>query len=312
MSEIRTTVYSKELQKQLYPDNSFYKKSVAETGVAVDAVSVEKPQQGSINKAKKGEPASYPLKVEAANDSKSTYPVELVYAEPLLIPAESEILTNYNKRQTKQAQQAAEINTKCADIAVVNWGPQVNTNLVKSSGSARATNVIGLTGQRKAVTKADMLKIFNLLLRMNVSGLPGNWYGLVTADTYTDLLGEPDFVNYEKTGYTSKLEAGILGKIAGMEILTRSTEAMHTGLLYSSAATPVKKALDELAATDRPGNLFWHDKMVCHAEGNAHASINADQAAYLGGTLISSYTRFGAAINRKDEKGVVALLEDTV
>lgn len=312
MSEIRVTVYSKELQKQIFPDNSFYKKSQAETGVAIDAIAVEKPQQGKIRKAKVGEPATFPLKVEAAMDSKSTYPVDLVYAEPILIPSTSELLTNYSKRQTKQEQQAGEINTRSANIAAVNWGPTVNTNLVKSTGDARASNVVGLTGTRKAVSKADLLAVYNLLLRMNVSGLPGGMYGLLTADAYTDMLAVPEFVDYSKTGYVSKLEQGIIGKLFGIEFYTRSTEEGHTGLAYTNAATPVKRALDELAATDRPASLFWHDKMVCHAEGVVKSSINEDRADYLGGTLMSSSVRFGAAINREDQKGVIALLEDVV
>ncbi|MGQ1889135.1 hypothetical protein ACT29H_01705 [Thermophagus sp. OGC60D27] len=310
MSEIRTTVYSKELQKQLFPDNSFFKKSIGETGVAINAIAVEKPQQGTIPKAKNGEPDSYPLKVTKADDSKSTYPVELVYAPPILITSESEMLTNYSKRQTKQEQQAGVINTRCADIAAHNWGPTKSTNIIKSTGEGRATNVAGLTGNRKAITKADILKVYNLLLRMNVSGLPGKWYALLTADAYSDLLNIDDFVSYEKTGYTTKLEQGILGRIMNIEIMTRSTERMDIGLLYSNASTPVKRAMDEIVNSDRPANLFWHEKMVCRAEGTVKTSINTDRADYVGGTLISSYTRFGAAIVREDEKGVVALLED--
>jgi hypothetical protein len=310
MSEIRTTVYSKELQKQIFPDNSFYKKSQAETSVAIDAVAVEKPQQTAGRKAKNGEPLTYPLTVKAAFDGSNTYSLQLVYAEPILITSESEILTNYSKRTTKQEQQAGEINTRCADIAAVNWGPSKSTNFVKTTGDARTSNVIGLTGNRKAVQKADMLSIYNLLLRMNVSGLPGQMYGLLTADAYTDMLAIEQFVDYSKTGYTSKLEQGIIGRLLGIEFYTRSTDVGHTGLLYTNASTPVKRAVDELSATDRPASLFWHDKMVCHAEGVLKTSVNEDRAEYLGGTLISSSVRFGAAINRDDEKGVVALLED--
>ena len=54
MAEIRTTLYSKELQKQIFPDNDFYKKSVAETGVADTTETVEsrcKPQSVKRRKA---------------------------------------------------------------------------------------------------------------------------------------------------------------------------------------------------------------------------------------------------------------------
>ncbi len=52
-------------------------------------------------------------------------------------------------------------------------------------------------------------------MRMNVSGLGGSWYGMVTADQYTDLLAIPEFVDYYKTGNESKLKEGIVGRIFG-------------------------------------------------------------------------------------------------
>ncbi|RHJ74054.1 hypothetical protein, partial [Parabacteroides sp. AM08-6] len=100
MAEIRTTLYSKELQKQIFPDNSFYKKSVAETGVADTTETVEKPVQTPISKAKEGKPKSLPLEIEVSTDTKKTYNTTLIYCQPLLIDSQSELLTNYSKRQT--------------------------------------------------------------------------------------------------------------------------------------------------------------------------------------------------------------------
>jgi hypothetical protein len=57
--------------------------------------------------------------------------------------------------------------------------------------------------------------------------------------------------------------------------------------------------------------LFWHSAYVRHAEGNAHTSIDRDKPEYLGGSLIASMVRFGATASRLDQKGVVALIEDT-
>ena len=114
MAEIRTTLYSSELQKLIFPDNSFYKKSIGETGVADKTEQVEKPVQSKIGKAKEGKPESLPLSVETSTDSTKKYNTTLIYCTPLLIDSQSELLVNYNKRQTKQEQQAAEINTKVA------------------------------------------------------------------------------------------------------------------------------------------------------------------------------------------------------
>ena len=50
--------------------------------------------------------------------------------------------------------------------------------------------------------------------------------------------------------------------------------------------------------------------MVCRAEGMVRTVVNENAPGYLGGTIIESFTRFGADIIRDDQKGVIALLED--
>lgn len=308
MAEIRPTLYSSELQKQIFPDNSFYKKSIGESGVADTAERVEKPVQTAIGKAKEGKPNALPLSVEVSTDSTKYYNTTLLYCAPLLVDSQSELLVNYNKRATKQMQQAAEINTKAAAYAVKHWRPSKPELILKTSGTGRASNVAGFTSNRKAVTKEDFLKVLNLMIRMNVSGMGGSWYGMVTADMYTDLLAIPEFVDYYKTGNEGKLKEGIIGRILGIDIFSRSTEEGHNGVLYSGNAPQDGDATvkDSLLS----GSLFWNDKMVCRAEGKLNTVVNANAPGYLGGTIIESFARFGADIIRDDQKGVIALLED--
>lgn len=313
MAEISPIKYSKELQKQLFPDNSFYKKAIQESGIADTVKTVERPYQGSIGKGKSGEPASLPLQVNIAKDDSDSYSTTLVYAPPIAVDLPGEFALNYNKRASKQVQQASVINTRVADIAAVNWGPTVATNILKTSGSSRASNVVkaagGVIANRKAVTKADMIKVQNLLQRMLVTGIPGKMWGLVTPDFYSDLLAIAEFVDYDKTGRESKLAQGIIGNIMNIEIMIRSTDDAHTGLVYSAAYA--KNALDaDVLTNDCPAALFWHDKMTASAEGMLKTSINTNAPGYLGGTIIESWTRFGAAHARYDQKGVVALLEE--
>lgn len=309
MAEIRTTLYSKELQKQIFPDNSFYKKSVAETGVADTTETVEKPVQTPISKAKEGKPKSLPLEIEVSTDAKKTYHTTLIYCTPLAIDSQAELLTNYNKRQTKQEQQAGELNNKIAAYAAYHWSPTMKDNILKTTGDARQSNIQGLTSNRKSVTKEDLLRLHNVMMRMNVSGVGGKWYGMVTPDQYTDLLKVPEFIDYYKTGYTNKLENGIVGIILGIEIFVRTTDEGHAGILYKADGTPLKgdsEVKNELLT----GGLFWNDKMVCRAEGVVRTVVNENAPGYLGATIIEAFTRFGADIIRDDQKGVIALLED--
>jgi len=305
MTQISRTVYSRELQKQLFPVSDFYRKSISETGLAADAATFEIPNLGSVNEAKEDAPTVLPLKVVKSDDSKVNGTMKLLYCDPILIENEEAIVMNYSKRQNKQLQQAASLNAKAGDYAAYQWLPTLSANVVESTGSARATNVIGLTGTRKALTKADVLGIYNKLLRMNAKQLPGALYGLLTADAYTDLLAIADFVDYEKIGRADMLAQGVIGKICGIEILVRSKNG-HIGALFTSGNVRTKTIT--AASTNRPVNLFWHSGMVCHAESNVTTLINENDATYLG-TVINSTVRFGAEKCREDQAGVLAIAE---
>lgn len=309
MAELRRTLYSSELQKLLFPDNSFYKKSIGEAGVADSVVKVEKPVQTAISKAVEGDLPTLPLTVETSIDSTKYYETTLLYCNPLLVDSQSQLLTNYNKRQTKQEQQANELNTKAAGYILKKWLPTQAENILKTTGAGRSSNVQGLTTQRKAVTKEDFLRVLNLTMRMNVGSLGGNWYGLVTPDMYTDLLSIPDFVDYYKTGNESKLKEGVVGRICGIDIMSRTVDEGHNGILYNASNAPQAdgtKPTDDMLT----GALFWNDRMVCRAEGRVNVAINENAPGYLGGTILETWCRIGADIIRSDQKGVIALLED--
>jgi hypothetical protein len=305
MTQISRTVYSKELQKQLFPDNSFYKKSISETGLAADAATFEIPNLTDINEAKEDAPAVLPLKVVQSDDDKVTGTMKELYCDPVLIRNEDEFVMNYSKRQAKQIQQAAALNTKAADYAAYQWLTTLAASIIATTGAARATNVVGLAGDRKAVTKADILKVYAKLMRMNVLSVPGELYGLLTPDAYSDMLGIADFIDYDKTGRADKLSQGIVGRICGIEMMVRSKNG-HIGAWFTAANARTKVV--SVAATDRPVNLFWHSGMVCHAEAHPVSYINENDATYLG-TVLNSSVRFGAEKCRVDQAGTVALAE---
>ena len=305
MTQIQTIVYSRELQKQLFPDNSFYKKSVNESGLAATAKTFEIPNLSDIGEANETTRTVLPLTVIKSDDDKVTGSMKEFYCNPILVEDEEEIVANYSKRQNKQLQQAFSLNAKCADYAAYQWLPTGSSNILVSTGTARATNVVGLSGNRLALLKADILKVYNKLLRMNVQGGNGHMFGLLTPDAYTDLLGIADFVDYEKIGRADKLALGIVGTICGIEMLVRSKNG-HIGALFTSANARIKTV--GTAATDRPVNLFWHSGYVCTAESNVKTYIDQDNPTYLG-TVINASVRFGAEKCRVDEAGIVALAE---
>lgn len=312
MAQISPIKFSKELQKELFPSNEFYKKSRIESGIAPDVENVEIPVSGDVSAALSGDPESLPLQVETRTDTKKSYPVEQLYTKPVQIRREEEIVLNYNKRADIIDAQAMSLNTRAARIAAVNWGANLSTNIVRTTGTARASEITGTTGTRKAIAKADMLTVLTTFRRMNLPNLGVNTiWGLITPEMAQDLLEISEFTDADKTGeQRSRLLTGEFAFIAGMNLMIRSDDNGSTGVYYDNTATPVKQAIDTAIGTaTNAAAIFWHPKMVRHAEGNAAALIDRGKPEWLGATLVSSVVRFGATFDRPDEKGIVALVQ---
>ena len=307
MAEISKVAYSKELAKYLSPNNAFYLKSRLVTEAA-DAGSYEIPQLSTPSGIHKGAPDSLPAKVKIAVDGKLTATMYQFWADPIAIASESEIVTNYSKRQNHQLQQAAQIESAIADWAAYTWTPTAAGLIVPTTGVARATSALGLTSTRKAATKDDMIKVQAILRKSNIFNLPGEMFALVTDDVYTDLLGIADFVDYQKLGVSEKLSQGIVGKLLGINIMSRTNGSGHIGVLQNAGGTANLTDMTT-AATDRPVSLFWHEAYVSRGEAAVQANVTPNAPGYIGATLIEAWKRFGASPVRSDGKGTVALVE---
>lgn len=310
MAELNPIKFSKELQKALFPDNSFYKKSKVEGGIGADVTSVEIPIAGTIPNAKSGDPAVLPLSVTEREDDVKSYAVEQIYVPPVLVRRENEIVTNYGKQQDVIMQFADQINTRVADIAAVNWGAAGGSSyIVPSTGTtSRTTSLVNGTGNRKRVIYDDLVNVRTLFNKMNLPA-GGGLFALWTPDMIEDLFLIDKLTDAEKV-QIANVRNGMVGTIFGFTSMMRWNENKGSaGLVYSADAS-AKRTIDEVnQADDRAAALFWHSGLVRHAEGNAKTIINRDVTGYLGGTVIEAVVRFGATQSRKDGKGVVSLVE---
>jgi hypothetical protein len=313
MAQISPIKFSNELQKQLFPNNEFYKKSRTETGIGADVENVEIPVSGDVGEALSGDPAVLPLQIQTRTDSKKSYAVQQLYTNPYSVRREEEIVLNYNKLQDIAMSLSMSINTRAARIAAINWGATLATNIVRTTNTTTRTSAItGTTGLRKKIAKVDILNVLTKFRKMNLPNLgAGSIWGLITPEMAQDLLEIQEFVDADKTGeQQSRLLSGEFAFIAGMNLMLRSDNDGSCGVIYSNDSTPAKKAIDAaVAATDNGAAIFWHPMMVRHAEGNAATFIDRGKPEYLGASIISSVVRFGATFDRPDEKGIVALVE---
>ena len=308
MAEIRPIKFSQELQRELFPDNAFYKSSISETGIGIDVESVQIPQAAASGTVGVGVPGALPLTIAERTDDIKSYAVQQLYMEePILVTDENEIVTNYNKRQDIVRAMAAGINSKAADIAATEWGS--NLNIVRTTATtSRTTSIVGGTGTRKRIDYVDLVNVRGLINKQNAP--VGQWWGLLTPDMVDDLFLMDKITDSERT-QLALVRTGEVGMIFGIKFYMRWNAALgHSGVFYDTAAA--KKALGAaVVATDTSAGIFWHERLVRHAEGHAKSYIDRDKPEYLG-TVVNSKVRFGATFNRTDEVGTVALVETNV
>ena len=309
MAEIRPIKFSNELQSELFPENEFYKNSIAETGIGINVEKVQIPQAGASGSVGVGEPSSLPLTITKRTDDIKEYNVSQLYLEePKLITNENEIVINYNKRADIQTSMALDLNTKAGDIAATEWGATLAANIVRTTGTTnRATEIVGATGNRKRLIYDDLVNMKGVMNRSNTPA--GRWFGLLTAAMVDDIFLIDKLTDADKV-QLAKVQDGEIGVIFGVRWMMRHNDTLgHSGIIYDNTATPVKKAVGAaVAATDNAAAIIWHERLVRHAEGNAFTYILRDHPAYLG-TILNSSVRFGATFNRSDQKGIVTIVE---
>lgn len=305
MAQISPKLFSKDLATEIFPSNVFYTKGQKDTAAGnVDSVDI--PLAGAIGEAKIGRPA-LPVAITQREDSVKNYPLVQVYAEPKLIEREEDIVLNYNKQLDISRAMGQAISTKVADYAAQAWGASETGYVLSTSGTSRTATITGGTGNRKGIAKADLIKVRNAIMKMNIEQT--GWLAVITPEMHNDLLAIADFVDFEKTGVQSKLAEGIIGRLLGIDFIVRWNGASGSaGLIYN--VDGAKKALDaEPATNDRAAAMFFHPNYVRYAEAFPETIINRKPAGYLGGTIIEAVVRFGATQSRGDGRGVLSLVE---
>ena len=309
MAEISPVKYDKMLNKVLFPDNSFYKKSMSDEA---KFKTIEIPESGVSGTASVGDYPSLPLSIVKRTDTVTSYTTDEVYiTNPVVIEREDGILLPYSKQKDVISAFGQILNTKIADIAATNFAPTstVLGNAFASTGTAtRTTSLVGSSVTAKQIVVADMLNIRNYFNKANLVEGDQVW-GLLTPDQVNDLFEIDKLVDFDKTGELTKLRNGEIGKILGMNLMMRWNDTLGSvGVFYSSAG--VKKALGAaVVSTDRAAAIFWKSSAVRTAEGFGKTVINKNAPGYKGGTILEAMVRFGATFNRTDEKGVACIYE---
>lgn len=294
---IQLEIWAADIAENLFPDNAFYAKAVIDDAYVVGKT-VHVPNAGSppgvtVNRS------SLPATAAARTDTDLTYTIDELTTDPSKLGFTESAQIAYDKRISLLKDHIGALQDATALRFAYAWGAV--TNIIRTTGTARAAYKSGQTGDRKAITKADILNAQRILNGHNVP--QSGRIMLIDSDLLVDLLSIDEFMSYDKLGY-SNLTEGAIGRILGFDVMIRSWT-----VLYTNAATPVKVPVGTAtAATHNVGTLFWHPGFVRRALGTVQLFEDLGNPLYYG-DIFSALALTGGAIGRNDEKGVVTLVE---
>lgn len=293
-----TRLFSKDLAENLYPDNSFYKKSINDTPF-VSGDEVILPHAGTapnvvVDRDGKGVPVK-------RQDTHHKYGLGEFTTDPTWLQYSEELLANYAKRKSILYNHQMALNTSFADYIAIEWA-KANTgaaNVVRTSGDDRPSSVG--TGNRKAITLADLLAI---QVKMNNDEIPQEGrYALITSQQLADMLNIEE-VKSSDFNNSKPLVPGTIGRFLGIDFFVRS----KTARLTATAATVRDFGTTTVADTDCAAAIFWHKDFVRSAKGSNQVFLDSRNPEYYG-DIMSALCRFGGTYARKDGKGVYNLVE---
>jgi hypothetical protein len=294
--------FSKEFQRFLTPDNSFYLNT---RGIASNALSVNIPQHLTLIES--GDPSGTNVKWDEGNKAVTQVKFR---TKPLVIEDWDEFYTSQSMRRD-----ALESFKYWADTQVGNFAAYkfAENTTIPTTGSPRASSLIGSTASVQAIEKADMLNVRKALAKAN---LPGKWFGLCDAEAISDLLNISEFTTSDKIAMQSKLVSGQFADILGIRIFERNpslgANVAYTNVPAKSDVYGVDGVADAVAITDTSAaGIFWINSALYHNKGINKMYINKGDANAQGDVL-SMLMGYGVDPIRTDKAGLVVLREDTV
>ena len=175
-------------------------------------------------------------------------------------------------------------------------------SVIRTSGSSVAATESGQTGNRKALSYADVQAAQALMNKQGVAKT--DRYLLLETYMLLQLIDSLSSNQMAAFQQTADLANGIVGKLAGFNILERSTV-----LTFTAAGAPIAPGT-AVAATTELASLAWQKDCVSMALGDIKPFQDKDNPQYYG-DIFSALVKAGGRCRRADWKGVIAIVQAT-
>lgn len=291
-------IWINSIVENFIPDDSFLTRSV-DHSLYVNDHTVHVPQAGSAPTITKNR-SSFPATISERTDSELTYNLDKYDVEPLLVRGLDTVELSYDKRTSMLRQSKATLLEYVSMDTLKKWVPS-GVQTVKTSGASEAAHAPSATGNRKAMTRADVMSIKRIFDTDNVPS-EGRTI-LLDAIMYNQLVNS--MTDAENVNFLAGADPtrGVMGKFLGFDFMMRSS------VLTTAAGGTLKTG--SAAATDCSAGFAWHRDSVCRALGEVQV-FNEEKSPTYYADIFSFAMRAGGSVLRSDKKGIVLLYQDTV
>lgn len=298
---LQKEIWENDIVENLFADNSFLSKAYNADEFVLAGKVVHVPQAGAPSEVTKNR-TELPAVVVRRNDDEVTYVLDEYTTAPRLVTDAEKVELSYDKRQSIIGEDKANLNEAVANEFVYTWSPNKATSILRTTGDAVAAHTPSATGNRKAFTVADVSAARKAINKANAP--KEERYALLDSEMYDQLLNSMTEQQQQAFHAQADVANGTIGKLHGFNFYERSQ-----GAVYTNAATPAPKSLSaEGAATDNAAAIFWQKNSVERALGEVKAFEKNNDPTYYG-DILSFLLRAGGRIRRKDQKGVVAVVQ---
>jgi hypothetical protein len=297
---VQKEIWMNSIVEGLFADNTFLSKAFNADEFVVQGKTVHIPNAGAASGVVKNR-SSFPATVTSREDVDLTFDLDEFTTDPIKIPNADTVELSYNKRESVLKTDKAKLIEEVSNDFIYKWSP-ASANVIRTTGSAVVAHTPAATGNRKALTAADVKAA---MVQMNKDDVPQvGRYLLLDADMHSQLLDDLSSKQLDAFLALADLKNGIVGQLYGFNVMMRSKAARYTGSLTAKAWTTAG------AATDLAAALAWHENSICRALGQSKMFDSVDDPTYYA-DIYSFLVRAGGRPMRSDVKGLLAIVEDT-
>jgi hypothetical protein len=300
MAGLKTEVWANEIAQNIFPDNSFVVNSKDDTKWVNNDI-VHLPQSGTLPSTVRNR-ATLPATIVQRVDAIVDYSLHAFSTDPSLITDMDSVIVSYAKRQDMLSDHIMTLDDKTTKYMPFVWAANTTAAIVTTTGTTlRAASAVGATGQRKMVTKQN---IIDAMIKMDMMNIPRDGRCMLLNPMFIgDLLSDATLTSRDWVDNNNAYMDGTIARLFGCKVYTRSEVGAYANGLN------VPKDPDALAdVLDDAFGMMWHPSFVRRALGATKAFIDEDKPEYYG-TVFSAQVRAGGSKSYTNGRGIVCIKE---